>query len=53
LAQLVERCISVQGVQFDIFYGVSNNKWRFWDIEHAGEVLGYEPVDDASVHGDA
>ena len=35
IAHLVDRCLSASGLKFDIFYGVSNNKWRFWDIEHA------------------
>ncbi len=47
LVQLVRRSLKAQGVTFDIFYGVSGNKWRFWDIEHAKEVIGYEPEDDA------
>ena len=46
LSQLVERCIEVP-LQFEIFYGVSNNTWRFWDILHAQQVLGYEPKDNA------
>jgi len=47
LAQLVERCLSAPALRFDIFYGVSNNKWRFWDIEHARKVVGYDPQDNA------
>lgn len=46
LAQLVDGCLS-KPLGFEIFYGVSNNTWRFWDIEHAREVVGYEPQDDA------
>ena len=33
-------------ITFDIFYGVSNNRWRFWDLSHAREVIGYQPEDD-------
>jgi nucleoside-diphosphate-sugar epimerase len=47
LVQLVERSIDAGDLKFDVFYGVSNNKWRFWDISHPREVLGYSPVDDA------
>jgi nucleoside-diphosphate-sugar epimerase len=47
LAQLVERCISADRLGFQIFYGVSGNKWRFWDISHAAQVVGYRPQDNA------
>lgn len=43
LAQLVEKCIEANNLTFDIFYGVSNNTWRFWDIKNAEEKLGYSP----------
>ena len=46
-AQLVDRCLSADLPRghFDIFYGVSNNAGRFWDLSHAEEVVGYRPVD--------
>lgn len=47
LAQLIDRCLSAANLKFDIFYGVSNNKWRFWDIDHARRVVGYDPRDNA------
>lgn len=48
LAQLVRRCIDApDSLRFDIFYGVSGNTWRFWDISHAREVVGYVPTIDA------
>ena len=47
LAQLVRRCLGHEDLGFDIFYGVSDNTWRFWDIEHGRKVIGYEPQDDA------
>lgn len=49
LAHLVDRCLQSASLDFDVFYGVSNNKWRFWDIDHAGKVIGYEPQDNAEV----
>lgn len=50
IAQLVSRCIDApDSVRYDIFYGVSNNKWRTRDIEHARLVVGYEPQDNAEV----
>ena len=30
---------------FDIVFGVSDNFTRFRDLEHAREVIGYEPRD--------
>ncbi len=48
LVHLVERCIEASDdLRFAIFYGVSNNKWRFWDISNARELVGYTPRDDA------
>jgi len=49
LVQLVEKSLDAK-IQYDAFYGVSNNKWRFWDISHAKKVIGYEPQDDAEDH---
>jgi len=47
-AQLVRKSLEApDSLTFDIFYGVSNNKWRFWDIEHPKKVIGYEPEDNA------
>ncbi|MFT5087860.1 MAG: NAD+ dependent glucose-6-phosphate dehydrogenase [Planctomycetota bacterium] len=48
IVQLVERSIEApEDLDFDIFYGVSNNRWRWVDIEHPREVLGYIPQDSA------
>jgi nucleoside-diphosphate-sugar epimerase len=48
LVQLVRCCLEApETVQFGIFYGVSANTWRFWDIEEARETIGYVPADDA------
>lgn len=46
LTQLVDRCLS-QPLTFDIFYGVSRNTWRFWDISHAEQTVGFDPQDNA------
>lgn len=42
------RASLLAGIQFGIYYGVSNNKGRFWDISNAEKELGWKPVDDAS-----
>ena len=46
ISQLVEKSI-IHNVEFEIFYGVSNNKWRFWDIEDSQKKISYMPVDNA------
>ena len=46
VAQMVERCIEAdENLKYDIFYVLSNNRWRFMDIEHARRTIGYEPQD--------
>jgi nucleoside-diphosphate-sugar epimerase len=51
IAQMVERCVEApEGVRFDIFYAVSDNKWSYRDVEHAREVVGYAPQDSAEAH---
>ncbi len=42
------RCSLKADVPFGIYYGVSNNKKRFWDISDAERELGYRPEDDGS-----
>ena len=53
LIQLVNLCIqSDHDPAFSVYYGVSNNRWRFWDIENAERDLGYSPVVDAETWRD-
>ena len=33
-------------LRFGIYYGVSANTWRFWDLANAQEEIGFEPADD-------
>ena len=48
LTQLVERCLAApQDLRFAIFFGVSDNRWRIWDISNSGEAIGYAPQDNA------
>jgi nucleoside-diphosphate-sugar epimerase len=44
-AQMVQRCLEADHIKFDIFYGLSQNPLHFFDLEHARQVLGYEPQD--------
>jgi NAD+ dependent glucose-6-phosphate dehydrogenase len=45
--QLVDLCIKCDSCNYDIFYGVSNNTRKWFDIQHAKKILGYKPVDNA------
>lgn len=48
IAQLIERCIDApEEVRFEIFYGMSANKWCWVDLEKAREKVGYVPQDRA------
>lgn len=46
-AQLVDRCLQDDSVTFDVFNGVSDNDRRWFSIERARSVLGYESQDNA------
>jgi nucleoside-diphosphate-sugar epimerase len=47
LVELVRCCIEASPeLRFGIYYGVSANRWRFWEIENARRELAYEPRDD-------
>jgi nucleoside-diphosphate-sugar epimerase len=45
-ASLLDKSIQTQ-LKFGVFFGVSNNTGRYWDISNAKESLGWEPEDDA------
>lgn len=47
LVQLVKKSL-VGDVKFAIYFGVSNNRKRFFDISNAVEEIGYQPESDAS-----
>lgn len=47
LVQLVTKSLLAE-VKFAIYYGVSNNKKRFWDISNAIDEIGYQPESDSS-----
>ena len=50
LVHLVDRCLSApDDVRFGIYYGVSNNHWRFWDVSNSAEEIGYQPTDNAEL----
>ena len=46
IIQIIEKCVEApESVRYDIFYAISNNRGRIRDIEHARQVIGYEPLD--------
>jgi uronate dehydrogenase len=47
LVQLLTKSLRAD-VPFAIFFGVSNNTGRFWDLSNAQKLVGYEPQDDAA-----
>ena len=48
VAQLTQRAVDApDDLKFGIFYGVSNNRYRWVDIDHARQVLGFIPEDSA------
>ncbi len=46
-AELIAACLDAEDVEWAVVYGVSANPTRFWDLEHARELLGWEPQDAA------
>jgi len=47
LVTLVDKCLMEQNIKFEIFYGVSSNKWKFWDTAHISDCLGWTPEENA------
>lgn len=47
VAGLVAACLADESVSYDVFYGVSDNEARWFDISHAEAAVGYEPNDSA------
>ena len=47
IAHLIDCCLTADHEGFEIFYGISRNAARFWDIEHAVRTVGYDPQDRA------
>ena len=48
IIQIIERCVTAdEKLHFGIFYGMSNNDYRWVDIENALKKIGYVPQDRA------
>ena len=53
VVQMLEWCIEAPPeLAYDIFFATSNNRWGYRDLEHARQVLGYEPQDSAEAFGE-
>ena len=52
ILQMLVKCIEApDDLLYDIFMAVSNNRWTYYDLEHAREVLGYDPQDSSETVG--
>jgi NAD+ dependent glucose-6-phosphate dehydrogenase len=49
LVQLVRKSLLTK-IPFAIYYGVSNNRKRFWDISNAQAEIDYQPESDAALY---
>ncbi len=49
LIKLYDACVSVEQIQFGIFHGISDNRYKRLDLSDARSLLNYAPVDDAFV----
>lgn len=52
-ARLVDACLRAEQVRFGIYYGVSDNPYRFWSLDKARADLGWWPRDRAPAIEDA
>lgn len=51
LIQLISKSIEAKShVKYEIFYGVSNNKWRIWDLTESNKKISFQPKDDAEIY---
>jgi nucleoside-diphosphate-sugar epimerase len=46
-ARLVDACLRAEQIRFGIYYGVSDNPYRFWSLDNARADLGFRPQDAA------
>lgn len=50
-AHLIERCLEAD-YAYEVVYGISDNDRKYYDIDRAKEVLGYEPRDNSADYVD-
>ena len=47
LVTMIERCLEIEGVDYEVLFAASGNKWKIYDTPRAWRVLGFEPRDNA------
>jgi nucleoside-diphosphate-sugar epimerase len=47
ISGLIEACIDSDKIGYNIFYGVSDNKWKIWDISNLNKKLSFIPKSNA------
>ena len=47
LVTMIERCIEIEDVDYEVLFAASGNKWKIYDTPRAWRVLGFEPRDNA------
>ena len=50
IAGLIDACIKSKNVEYDIFYGVSDNDWKIWDISNAEKILSFKPSSNSEAY---
>ena len=50
IAGLIDACIKSKNVEYDIFYGVSDNDWKIWDISNAEKILSFKPISNSETY---
>ena len=48
MGRLARSCVEAPAdVSFGLYYGVSDNTWRIWNLQDATDAVGYQPRDNA------
>ena len=50
ISGLINACIRSNNIEFDIFYGVSDNDWKIWDISNAEKILSFKPSSNSEAY---
>jgi len=51
IVRMIELCLAAPDtLRFDVFFAVSNNTWGYRDLDHARQVLGFQPLDAAETY---
>lgn len=48
-AELIRCCLDADHIRYGVYYGISNNDGKFYDLTNASEEIGYHPQDSAPV----